>query len=162
MARYPLTQLVRQFPMLSSPFFRNRSLLDELEEGLLEETKTSTGLTIFEQGNQLIVEAEMPGLNPEEIEVTLNKGVLTIRGEHLEQTGEAPSGKPVKESKESKETSDRRYFQRSQRSWFFSLNLPVPVDETREPQATFKDGIMRVTFNKAQKDTLRKINVKKG
>lgn len=153
-ALQPLNQLVRQFPLLGTSLFRNRDLWDDLEEGLFSESQQRNGVTIYEQGNQLIVEAELPGARPEDVEITYSKGVLNIRCTHIETEG---SEKDMKEEK----GGERRYYSRSQRSWAYSVNLPVAVDESN-PQASFEDGVMHITFNKAQKDAVKHIPIKKS
>lgn len=152
----PFQQLVRKFPLFASPFFRDRDLWQDLEEGLLSQQRTGGGVTVYEQGNQLIVEAELPGAHPDDIEITYTKGVLNIRCQQLEESG------TEKEPKKAEKSTEKRYYFRSQRSWAYSVNLPVAVDDTKEPQANFKDGIMRITFNKAQKDTVKRIQIKKS
>lgn len=60
MNRNALSQMVRQYPLLAAPFLRSRGLWSDAD--LLDFPQMeSSGLTVFEQGNQLIVEAELPG-----------------------------------------------------------------------------------------------------
>lgn len=87
------------------------------------------------EGKEAItVKAELPGLEPKEIAVSLEGDLLTIKGE--------------KEQK--KEEKDERQH-RVERSWgafMRSVRLPAPVDGSKVT-ATFKNGVVTVTLPKA-------------
>lgn len=108
--------------------------------------QSSSGLSVSENKQNIFVEAAMPGLKPEDIDLHLDRGTLTIKGE----------------KKEEKEDKDKKFYRRASRSFSYRLNLPEEVDETNEPQAVYKDGIMKITFAKTQKSQGKKINVKEG
>lgn len=129
--------------LLDMPLSQFPSLWGDLEGDLAEWTGRP-GLSIFEEKNSIIVEAPMPGLKPDNIEINFDKGILYIRGE-------------LKEEEESKE---RRYYRSSQRSYSFQTTLPQLVDEKQEPKATYKDGILRISFVKSKEREAKKIPVK--
>lgn len=156
MARQSNNSLMQQFPVLmrawNSPFaFRNSGLLEQLESmgepGMLSDYSRTSGLEIYEKGNQLVVKAEMPGLTGDDIEVTYNRGVLNIRAAQKEE----------KEEKQDKEQT--RYWSFSQ-SRSYTVTLPCPVDESNEPVASLENGILTLTFNKPQKDVAKRIQIK--
>lgn len=157
MARQSNTSVTQQFPLLArawnSPFaFRNPSLLADLEHSMFEpslfnERSFPTGVTMFEQGNQLIVKADVPGLSREDIEITYNKGILNIRTEHKE------------EKEEKKGNEERRYWSLSQ-SQSYALTLPCSVDDIKEPTASLDKGVLTLTFNKPHKDAAKRITIK--
>jgi len=112
----------------------------------LSEDLTSRGARIYEEDNKLIVEAPLPGLNANEIEVNLHKGTLWIRGE----------------SKEEESDKKKKFYRSSRRSYSFSFALPKQIDEKQEPQATYNDGILKVSLNLSKEAQPKKIPVKAG
>lgn len=96
-----------------------------------------------EQGYE--VTAEVPGLRPEEIEVTLNGDVLILKGEKKEERKETEGGYHLVE---------RRFG-----TFYRSFRLPEPVDRSHLA-ATHKDGVLRVTLPKAQGEQTTKVEVR--
>ena len=91
-------------------------------------------LDVGETKDALTVKAELPGVEQKDIGVSLQDGVLTIKGE--------------KEAE--KEEKDKRYHrvERSYGAFFRSISLPAAV-EADKVTATFKDGVLTVTLPKA-------------
>ena len=90
------------------------------------------------------IEVEVPGLKPEEIDVSLSGDVLTIRGEKKEQR---------EEKKDNFHLLERRFgsFQRS-------FRLPVAVERDKI-KASQKDGILRLSIPKSEQESVTKIAV---
>jgi HSP20 family protein len=101
-------------------------------------------LDVFEDKDQFLVKAEVPGMNKEEIDVSLHDGSLTISGER----------KSEHEKSEEGVYRSERYFGRFQRT----VDLPSAVDVGRV-KADYRDGILTVTLPKAEEAKPRKINV---
>ena len=99
---------------------------------------------IHEDENHLYVEAEMPGFNRDDVNVTLENGLLTIAAERQEQ--------PKREGET--HLNERRY-RRVQRSF----TLPNTVDEDNVA-AKLEDGVLKLTLNKKEEVKPRKIEVK--
>lgn len=98
---------------------------------------------IREDEDHIYVEAEMPGFKKDEVDVTLEAGVLTIIGQ-----------RKLEEIKGEKHLTERR-FTRVQRSF----SLPSSVDEAKV-EASLADGVLHVTLNKREEVKPRKITVK--
>jgi HSP20 family protein len=100
---------------------------------------------IAEHENEYIVKCELPGVNKDDVKITLESNILTIRGEK-KQEQEA--------MKENYHRVERTYgsFQRS-----FTLPTSVRSDKI---DATFKDGILSVTLPKAEEAKPKQIEVK--
>ena len=103
----------------------------------------SHGVDIYEDDDHVYVELEAPGYKKDEIDVTLENGVLTIRG-RKEQTQEKKG----------------EYYVRERRTGQFarSFTLPSTVDENKV-KATLRDGILTVVLDKSEQMKPRKIEV---
>jgi len=121
------------------------SILDELTDQFGELIhQDGSGLTVSEDKKNIYVEASLPGLKLNDIEVTLEKGVLWIKGE----------------KKEEEEDKEKRYYRKASNTYSYRLTLPNQTDETKEPKAVYQDGVMKITFTKAQHSQSKKITVK--
>ena len=101
----------------------------------------SSGLSVSEDDKHVFVEASVPGVDPDKIEVSYDKGVLWIRGQQ-EQEG------------------SRKYYRKASTSFSYRMAIPGNVDEAKDPEATYKNGIMKVTFNKVPEPQPKKSAVK--
>ncbi len=119
------------------------SLLDDDDEWPLSVGRGS-GLQVSEDDTHITVEAHLPGLSSETIDVTYQKGVLTIRGEQ----------------EEKEEDKKKKYYRRAQRSFNYQVAVPGNVDEEAEPEATYRDGVMTVRFAKRKQVQPKKITIK--
>lgn len=130
-------------------WFSPLSLLEEIENlnwPLINQTTcqhTGQGLQISEDENSIFVEAAMPGLDDKDIELTYEKGTLMVRGER----------------KETEEDKKRKYYRRSSNSFMYRLNVPGTIDEASEPNAEFKNGVVKVTFSKQKKAQPKRITI---
>jgi HSP20 family protein len=109
-------------------------------------TSFSPRVDVTETEEEVRVEAELPGLDAEDIDVSLSRNVLTISGE----------------KKHEKEEREKGYY-RSERTYGAfkrSLTLPEAVDFNRA-NATFEKGVLTIAFPKtAQAQERKKIEVK--
>ena len=101
---------------------------------------------VYEEGDALVVKAELPGMKKEEIEVTLTGDLLTI------------SGKKQKEEKV--ERKDYHRLERAAGAFSRSLTLPFEV-ELDKVTAVFKDGVLEIRAPKTAdtKARSRKVEV---
>lgn len=127
------------FPLSAFP-----SLWQGFETGIQDFFGGQKGLSMYEDNKNFVVEASMPGLKADSIDVNINKGVLWIRGEQ----------------KEEEEDKDRKYYRQSTRSYSYQTLLPEQVDDKQEPQASYKDGILKIEFAKHPVPEEKKIKVK--
>ncbi len=100
---------------------------------------------IIEQGDDLVIRAEVPGIERDAIEVKLEDNTLIL------------SGKRVRET----ETDDTRTYRRERvyGSFVRSFGLPKTVDATRI-SATYKNGVLEITIPKVEEAKPRKIDIK--
>ncbi len=99
-------------------------------------------LSLSEDDSHIYVEADLAGLSENEIDITLDKGVLWIKGE--------------KEEKQ----DDKKYHQRAYRSYSYKIALPDSANQDATPVAKYEKGVLSITFDKVKGETAKKIKVK--
>ncbi len=147
-----MTQLVRFDPF--GEFGSLRRAMDRLFEEFAPAHPLRNGdvefafpVDVSDNDEAITVKAVLPGIKPEDVEITVSDGVLTIRGESRE------------EAKEEKEN----YYRREIRYGSFSRSLPLPTRVNQEnADASFTDGILTVTLPKAADVRPKTIKVKGG
>ena len=102
-------------------------------------------LDVAERDEAVLVRAEVPGMKPEEIDISVYGNTLTISGER-------------KESKED-EGDGFYHVESSYGSFRREVVLPTDVDEGKI-EAVCKDGILSITLPKAEKSKAVKVKVK--
>ncbi len=106
----------------------------------------STTVDMYEEGDDLIIKAEMPGLKKNEISIDFAGDVVTISGE--------------KKTEEKTERKDYYCVERTFGSFSRKLRLPVEV-QIDKTHALFKDGVLEIRMAKSEtaKKKTRKIAV---
>jgi len=99
---------------------------------------------LHDEGNQLFVYAEVPGLSEKDVQLSLNRNVLTVAGERKAALPEGYSA----------HRQERGNYKFSR-----SFSLPCAIDPEKGG-ATVKDGILTVTLEKAAEAKPRQITVK--
>jgi HSP20 family protein len=102
-------------------------------------------LDIFEEKDDLVVKAELPGMEKDDVEVNLTDHTLTIKGE----------------KKKEDEVKEEKYY-RSERSYgSFVRTLQLPADvQADKVKASFKNGILEVRLPKTEEAKTKEIKVK--
>jgi HSP20 family protein len=130
-----------------------RDEIDRLFESPLAELTRTTQLLsgwtpavdLFEDKDNFVIRAELPGMKKEDIDISLHGDVLTLSGERKEQ-----------EVFDKAETyRAERFLGRFQRS----VTLPFAVD-SKKVQASYRDGILNVTLPKTEEAKPKQIEVK--
>jgi HSP20 family protein len=98
---------------------------------------------ISETDQDIIVQAEIPGINPKDLDISLNGRLLTIKGEKKSEH---------EEKKENYHKIERKYGAFSR-----TLELPADVDPDKV-EAVYKDGVLKITLPKTESG--KKIEVK--
>ncbi|MBZ0300600.1 MAG: Hsp20/alpha crystallin family protein [Anaerolineae bacterium] len=110
--------------------------------------ENALALDVDETDDHFVVTTDLPGVNPEHINVTVHDDVLTINAEMPEETTEHKEGRSL--------IRERRYGRFSR-----SIRLPQPV-ESGKVEADYKDGMLKLTLPKAEDTKVRTIPVKVG
>ncbi len=111
----------------------------------------SPSMDVSETDQQFEVTAELPGLDEENLEVTLTDGVLTIKGE--------------KKSESSDEDKQRSHYRLERSYGAFRRSLPLPPEaDAEQVSASFDKGVLRITIAKKEGtgQATRKIEVTKA
>ena len=126
--------------LLEDSFVRPRG-----EWPTLASREQSLALDVYETDENLVVEASMPGTKPEEVDISVVGNTLTIKAEREEQ----------REKKE-----EGRYYFRERRYGAFQRSVGLPVDvDADKAEATFKDGVLKLSLPKAEEAKPKRIQV---
>lgn len=118
--------------------------LDQTFDTVARDATWSPAVDVHEEAERFVVRADLPGVKPADIEITADKGVLTLRGtRNFEQ-----------KSAEGKYSRVERVSGKFTRS--FTLPENVQADAIK---ASFKDGVLELTIPKVAKPEPRRIEV---
>lgn len=107
---------------------------DDFSDFLDEFETRSFRVDVKETDKEYIVEADLPGCDKNNINVSYDDGVLTIAASY----------------EETAEEKDKNYIRRERRRGNFSRYLSIPEDvKADEIKASFKDGVLKVTLPKS-------------
>jgi len=122
-------------------FFNDLELPDLFnEEGMLV-----PAFDISETEKAYMITGEIPGIDSKELDITLLDGILTIKGE----------------KKKEKEDTDENYHRVERHYGSFQRNFRIPEKvKTDKLDATYKDGVLKLTLPKAEVTKPKKIEVK--
>ena len=134
-----LTSFRREMDRLWDRFFSERPALDMLEKGW-EPT-----MDITETKSDLIVKAELPGIDPKEIDISLTGDTLTIKGEKQQE----------------KEEKEENYYRIERSYGIFSrtIKLPVSVQNDRI-KASYQHGVLKITLPKSGEAKQKQVKIK--
>lgn len=127
-----------------------RRAVDRLMENSLGEEwdqqsrEWSLALDVVENEDSYLIRATVPGVKPEDLEITFNKGMLTIRGE----------------LKDESEKTQGQYHLRERRYGAFSRSVTLPANvKADDIQADYLDGILTLTLPKAEEAKPKRIQI---
>lgn len=148
-----MSNLSRWDPFREMMSFRNAMdrLFDETffnrQEGWEGQLSWSPALDVAETGDEYLVKASLPGIEPDALEITYNNNVLTIKGE----------------TQSEREVDEQRFHLRERRSGSFSrsLSLPSTVDADHI-QATYEAGVLTLHLPKLEEARPKRIQVHSG
>ncbi|SRR6056297_361673 len=136
--------------------FRNNWLLDpweEMENFFDNWPESRTGkftpvVDVYEDKGNVIVESPLSGIDPKNVEVSIEENVLTIKGK----------------TERKSEVDDKNYYRKEIRtgSFYRNVHLPTKVDE-KKIKAEYKDGRLKIKApikSEAKKEKKVKIDVK--
>jgi HSP20 family protein len=145
------TSLTRWDP--AADFTAMRNVMDRLFEQSFprlpfrngEEFSNATlSLDVIENGDTYVIKAAIPGVDPKDVEISVDEDVLTIRGEFNRQ----------------EESSEENYLRREIRFGSFQRQLRLPPTvEPEKAEATFEHGMLKLSLPKKAEARARSIKI---
>ena len=141
----PMWNLEREFERAFNNFFSRDWLhAPHFEFPKLETTlgDKSPSINVVDRDNDLVVEAELPGVAKEDLDISMTENSLTIKGT----------------TRREKETEEGDYQRREISTSFYSRTIPLPAVVSDNVKSEFKDGVLKLTLPKAEQS--KRINIK--
>jgi HSP20 family protein len=135
-----------------APLFGLRREIDRLFDtafgGETATARWAPAVDVREDNKEIALDVELPGIKPENVDISVENGILTLTGE---------------KSVERKEGEEGRYHvvERSYGSFMRSFQLPQGIDEN-QIKADFHDGVLTIRIPKAALPQPRKIQIGTG
>ena len=132
-----------------SPMLAHALGLHTQQEGNARAATTAwaPALDISERKDAYLVTVELPGLKPEDLDITMEDGLLTIRGER----------------QFTSESSEQQFHRVERRYGAFRRSITLPAHVMAEQiQASFEDGVLQILVPKAEEAMPRRIQVRPG
>jgi HSP20 family protein len=102
-------------------------------------------IDLYQTADEIVVRAALPGIKPDEVQISVTGDVLTLRGEFKHQDGQ----------------NEATWHIREQRSGIFERSLALPTEvQTDKSKADFENGILTITLPKAEAVKPRTISIK--
>ncbi|BBO75588.1 heat-shock protein Hsp20 [Desulfosarcina widdelii] len=117
----------------------------DLDFPLLKAGEWAPRMDVTDGEKQITVQAEIPGCEAGDIDISLEGRRLTIKGE----------------KKHEKEEKDENYLRRERARGFFSRTIELPAEVDQDAvEATYKKGVLTVSLNKMVPSESKKIEIK--
>src|SRR5262245_58404891 len=135
--------------MLPLPHGGVNQLVNELLDGFptVNGLDDAVRIDVRETSDEVVVRAEVPGIDPKDLDVRLEGDVLVLSGEKKDERQSDEGGSVY---------SERRYG-----SFRRALRLAAPIDREKV-RAEHKNGVVTITLTKAESTRPRKIDVRAG
>ena len=102
-------------------------------------------MDVYQEGDNVVVKASLPDIDPEKVNVSVENDVLTVWGE----------------TEEKKETKREDYYHKEIRRGSFSRSVVLPMKvKSDETEATYEKGVLKITLPKAEEAKPKKIAIK--
>lgn len=130
------------------PFNEIDRIFEEFPSASFPRLGRDLAVDIYEKDGNVVAKINVPGINPEKIELSVEDDTLRVSGSHEEE----------------KEEKGKEYYRKEIKSGSFyrSVLLPKSVD-SKDVHAEYKDGVLMVTMptSKEQRNSRVKIDIKK-
>jgi HSP20 family protein len=109
------------------------------------EAELTFPIDLSETEDTVSVKAVLPGIKPEDVDISVSEGVLTVKGE----------------SRFEQKSERENYYRQEIRYGAFSRSIPLPSRVNHEQaEAEFKDGVLTVTLPKTEEVRPKQIKIK--
>ena len=112
----------------------------------LEDVGTRTpAIEIYEEKDDVVVKAELPGMKREDLELNISDNLLTIKGE----------------KKKEEEVKEKGYYYSERSYGGFTRTVEIPKDvQTDKVRASFKDGVLEIRIPKTEEAKRKEVKIK--
>jgi HSP20 family protein len=139
----PLTEVISLRGAMDRLF--DESVVNPFGWRILNGESLSAPVDVHQTNDEIIVTASLPGIKPEDVDITITGQNLSIRGE----------------VRADEKVERDQYLYRERRTGTFSRTLQLPVRvQGEKAEATFENGLLRLTIPKAEDVKPRQIQVK--
>ena len=105
----------------------------------------SLPLDVVENEDGYVVNASVPGINPDDVEITIEENVLTIKGAFSEES----------------ESEEKTYLMRERRIGSFGRSIRFPLDvEAEAVEATYENGVLTLNVPKVEEVKPKRVEIK--
>ena len=138
--------LVKWTPFLE-PFEEMENMFSDMSPARRNQNGFMPAVDMYEEKDNVIVETELAGIDPDKVDIAIKNDCLSIKGE-----GEKKS-----------EVDDKNYYRKEIKrgSFYRNIQLPAHVEGDRA-SAEAIDGVLKITIPKAEEKESRKIAIKTG
>ena len=144
---FALTPILRRKVSLARPerdFFDRFFGAFDVSVPFFEEREWVPAFDVSESDKELIIKAEIPGMDKKDINITVSDGMLTIKGE----------------KKHEKKEESEHYHRVERRYGAFSRTVRLPREvKAAKVDATYKDGVLSIKLPKSEAAKPKKIEV---
>lgn len=131
-----------------------RSMVDRMFENAMDRqtggwqpAEWGLALDVTENEDEFVVKASVPGINPDDLEITFTDGTLTIKGE----------------TREEKDVEETHYHMRERRFGRFSRSISLPSNlDADKIEASYDAGVLTLHLPKAEEMKPKRIEIKSG
>lgn len=131
-----------------TPFLEPFEEMDKILSEAWPSARTQSfmpAVDMYEEKDNVIVETQLAGVDPEKVDIAIENDVLTIKGE----------------SEKKSEVEDKNYYRKEIRSGSFFRSIPLPAHVLGDKaSAEARDGVLRISIPKAPEAKPRKIAIK--
>ena len=140
-----LTRWESDMDRMMDDFFGRRMRSLWPERWLTREEINTPSVDVFEEKDDIVVKAELPGMEKSDIEVNISDSHLTLKGE----------------KKKEEKVEDKNYYrcERSYGAFIRTVELPADV-QADKIKASFKNGILEVRLPKSEEAKSKEIKIK--
>jgi HSP20 family protein len=122
-------------------FFGNR------ESGWSQRSNWDLALDVAENDDAYVIKASLPGMDPEDVDVTFRNGTLTIQGE----------------MKQDREVNEEQYRLRERRFGSFNRSISLPGGvEADQIEASYDKGVLTLNLPKTEEVKPKRIQIRAG
>lgn len=137
----PFAEFHREMNRLFDDFFTDFSVAPSWSTGLVSAGTFNPGVNVSETEKDIIIQAELPGLDKKEVNVELQDNAVVISGE----------------KKEEREEKNKKWHRVEHSYGSFQRVIPLPANvDAGAAKAEFKKGLLTISLPKIEKESVKK------